>query len=31
VAEKKIVWLLRAEGVAGHGSQLTDNNPNDGW
>ncbi len=30
VAEKKIVWLkLRAEGVAGHGSQPTDSNPND--
>jgi acetylornithine deacetylase/succinyl-diaminopimelate desuccinylase-like protein len=30
VAEKKIVWLkLRAEGVAGHGSQPTDQNPND--
>lgn len=30
VAEKKIVWLkLRAEGVAGHGSQPTDTNPND--
>src|SRR5206468_7139484 len=29
-AEKKIVWLkLRAEGVAGHGSQPTDTNPND--
>ena len=30
VAEKKIVWLkLRAEGVAGHGSQPTADNPND--
>src|SRR5947208_16623468 len=30
VAEKKIVWLkLRAEGVAGHGSQPSDQNPND--
>ena len=30
VAEKKIVWLkLRADGVAGHGSQPTDTNPND--
>ncbi len=30
VAEKKIVWLkLRAEGVAGHGSQPTETNPND--
>src|SRR4051812_12029289 len=30
VAEKKIVWLkLRAEGVAGHGSQPTATNPND--
>ena len=30
VAEKKIVWLkVRAEGVAGHGSQPTDTNPND--
>src|SRR5471030_2899709 len=30
VAEKKILWLkLRAEGVAGHGSQPTDSNPND--
>ena len=30
VAEKKIVWLrLRAEGVAGHGSQPHDRNPND--
>jgi acetylornithine deacetylase/succinyl-diaminopimelate desuccinylase-like protein len=30
VAEKKIVWLtLRAQGVAGHGSQPTDQNPND--
>jgi len=30
VAEKKIVWLkLRAEGIAGHGSQPTDTNPND--
>lgn len=30
VAEKKILWLkLRAEGVAGHGSQPHDNNPND--
>src|SRR4051812_33307801 len=30
IAEKKIVWLkLRAEGVAGHGSQPTDTNPND--
>jgi acetylornithine deacetylase/succinyl-diaminopimelate desuccinylase-like protein len=30
VAEKKIVWLkLRADGVAGHGSQPTDQNPND--
>jgi acetylornithine deacetylase/succinyl-diaminopimelate desuccinylase-like protein len=30
VAEKKIVWLkVRAEGVAGHGSQPHDRNPND--
>jgi len=30
VAEKKLVWLkLRAEGVAGHGSQPTPDNPND--
>ena len=30
VAEKKILWLkLRAEGVAGHGSQPHDRNPND--
>lgn len=30
VAEKKIMWLkLRAEGVAGHGSQPHDRNPND--
>jgi acetylornithine deacetylase/succinyl-diaminopimelate desuccinylase-like protein len=30
VAEKKIMWLkLRAEGVAGHGSQPHDQNPND--
>jgi acetylornithine deacetylase/succinyl-diaminopimelate desuccinylase-like protein len=30
VAEKKIVWLtLRADGVAGHGSQPIDQNPND--
>ena len=30
VAEKKIVWLkLRVEGVAGHGSQPNDQNPND--
>lgn len=30
VAEKKIMWLkLRAEGVAGHGSQPHDKNPND--
>jgi len=30
VAEKKIVWLkLRAEGIAGHGSQPNDQNPND--
>jgi acetylornithine deacetylase/succinyl-diaminopimelate desuccinylase-like protein len=30
VAEKKIMWLkLRAEGVAGHGSQPHDANPND--
>jgi len=30
VAEKKIVWLkVRAEGVAGHGSQPTERNPND--
>ena len=30
VAEKKLVWLkLRAEGVAGHGSQPTADNPND--
>ena len=30
VAEKKIVWLkVRAEGVAGHGSQPNDLNPND--
>jgi acetylornithine deacetylase/succinyl-diaminopimelate desuccinylase-like protein len=31
VAEKKILWLkLRVEGVAGHGSQPHDQNPNDG-
>lgn len=30
VAEKKMVWLkVRAEGVAGHGSQPNDQNPND--
>ena len=30
LAEKKIMWLkLRAEGVAGHGSQPHDQNPND--
>jgi acetylornithine deacetylase/succinyl-diaminopimelate desuccinylase-like protein len=30
VAEKKLVWLkVRAEGVAGHGSQPHDRNPND--
>jgi acetylornithine deacetylase/succinyl-diaminopimelate desuccinylase-like protein len=30
VAEKKIVWLkVRAEGIAGHGSQPHDQNPND--
>jgi acetylornithine deacetylase/succinyl-diaminopimelate desuccinylase-like protein len=30
VAEKKIVWLkLRVEGIAGHGSQPNDQNPND--
>ena len=30
VAEKKIVWVkLRAEGIAGHGSQPNDQNPND--
>lgn len=30
VAEKNIVWLkVRAEGVAGHGSQPHDRNPND--
>src|SRR3954452_3445934 len=30
VAEKKIMWLkLRAEGVAGHGSQPHDKNPNE--
>ncbi len=30
VAEKKIVWLrVRAEGVAGHGSQPDQGNPND--
>ena len=30
VAEKKILWLkLTAEGVAGHGSQPHDSNPND--
>lgn len=30
VAEKKIVWLkVRAEGVAGHGSQPNPQNPND--
>src|SRR5205085_6600050 len=30
VAEKKILWLkLTAEGVAGHGSQPNDQNPND--
>ncbi len=30
VAEKKLVWLkIRAEGVAGHGSQPNDQNPND--
>jgi acetylornithine deacetylase/succinyl-diaminopimelate desuccinylase-like protein len=30
VAEKKILWLkIKAEGVAGHGSQPNDQNPND--
>jgi acetylornithine deacetylase/succinyl-diaminopimelate desuccinylase-like protein len=30
VAEKKILWLkVRAEGIAGHGSQPNDQNPND--
>ena len=30
MAEKKLLWLkLRAEGVAGHGSQPHDQNPND--
>ena len=30
VAEKRLLWLkLRAEGIAGHGSQPHDNNPND--
>jgi acetylornithine deacetylase/succinyl-diaminopimelate desuccinylase-like protein len=30
IAEKKLIWLkLRVEGVAGHGSQPTDTNPND--
>ena len=30
VAERKIMWLkLRAEGIAGHGSQPHDRNPND--
>ena len=30
VAEKKLIWLkVRAEGVAGHGSQPNDLNPND--
>lgn len=30
VAEKRMVWLrIRAEGVAGHGSQPHDQNPND--
>lgn len=30
VAEKKIIWLkVRADGVAGHGSQPHDQNPND--
>ena len=30
VAEKKILWLkVRAEGIAGHGSQPHDQNPND--
>lgn len=30
VAEKKLIWLkVRAEGVAGHGSQPHDQNPND--
>jgi acetylornithine deacetylase/succinyl-diaminopimelate desuccinylase-like protein len=30
VAEKKLLWLkVRATGVAGHGSQPTDQNPND--
>ena len=30
VAERKIMWLkLRAEGIAGHGSQPHDKNPND--
>jgi acetylornithine deacetylase/succinyl-diaminopimelate desuccinylase-like protein len=30
IAEKKILWLkLRAEGIAGHGSQPHDQNPND--
>lgn len=30
VAEKKLIWLkVRAKGVAGHGSQPNDQNPND--
>ncbi len=30
VAEKKLIWLkVRAEGIAGHGSQPHDQNPND--
>ena len=30
VAEKKMIWLkVRAEGIAGHGSQPTAENPND--
>src|SRR5437762_11671145 len=30
VAEKKLIWLkLRVEGIAGHGSQPNDQNPND--
>jgi acetylornithine deacetylase/succinyl-diaminopimelate desuccinylase-like protein len=30
VAEKKLIWIkIRAEGVAGHGSQPNDQNPND--
>lgn len=30
VAEKKLIWIkVRAEGVAGHGSQPNDQNPND--